>query len=179
VALDRFFTEANLTALRELALRFTAGRVDEQLREIMTGQGIDRTWAVTTRLAVVVDHRSNVRAILRRAAEMAATMRGELIALAVETPADAGHGHDRAQDLRENVEYAEELGAEVIRREAPSVIDGVVAIARERRVTHLVLRYEPPGRIAGLLRPALADQIMARLPEVEILLIGRGAAAAG
>jgi two-component system sensor histidine kinase KdpD len=177
IALDRFFTEANLTALRELSLRFTAGRVDEQLREIMTGQGIERTWAVTTRLAVIVDHRSQAPAILRRAAEMAATMRGELIAVAVETPADAGHGHDRAQDLRENLEYAEELGAEVVRREAPSLIEGVIEVARQRRVTHIVLQYEPAGRVGALLRPALADQLMARLPDVELLLIGRGAAA--
>lgn len=179
VALDRFFTEANLTALRELALRFTAGRVDEQLLEIMAGQGIDRTWAVTTRLAVLIDHRPASRAILRRAAEMAGTMRGDLIAIAVETPSDVGRGHDRAQDLRENLEHAAELGAEVIRREASSTIDGLTEAARERRITHIVLPYQASGRIGGLLRPTLADQLMARLPDVELLLIGGGAEVPG
>ncbi len=176
IALDRFFTEANLTALRELALRFTAGRVDEQLREIMTGQGIEKTWAVSDRVAVVIDQRPSVRAILRRAAEMAATMRADLIAIAVNTPRDAGRGLDHAQDLREQLEHAEELGAEVIRREAPSVVDGVVEVAREQRITHIVLPYEASGRIGGLLRSTLADQLLARLPDVEILLIGRGPA---
>ena len=172
VALDRFFTEPNLTALRELALRFTAGRVDEQLRDIMSLEGIKRTWPVTTRLAVIIDDRSSVRAILRHAAELAATMRGELIALAVDTPADVSRGHDRGQDLRENLEFAEELGAEVVRQEAPSLIDGVVEAVKRRQVTHLVLPYEPTGRLAGLLRRPFAEQLMERLPEVEVLLIG-------
>jgi two-component system sensor histidine kinase KdpD len=172
VALEKFFTEANLTALRELALRFTAGRVDEQLREIMTGQGIDRTWAVSSRLAVVVDHRPGARNLLRRAAELAASLRSDLVAIAVETPGDVGR--DRMQDLRENLEHAEDLGAEVVRREAANVVDGIVEAATERRITHLVLPYDAPGRLGALLRPGLADRLIARLPEVEVLLIGQG-----
>ena len=164
VALDRFFTEANLTALRELALRFTAGRVDEQLRDIMTEQGIKKTWAVASRLAVPVDHHRESRAVLRRGAEMAATMRADLMALVIDTPADVSRGVDRDQDLRENLAFAEELGAEVVRLEAASQVDGLVDAVQQRRITHVLMAYEPSGRLGGLLSSSLAESFGEQTP---------------
>ena len=95
-------------------------------------------------------------------------------------PADASRGHDRDQDLRENLEFAEELGAEVVRLEAPSVVEGIVEAAHRRKITHFVMAYEPAGRLGGLFGSSRADQLTERLPDgVELLLIGRGAHSTG
>src|SRR3974390_2200561 len=81
IALDRFFTEGNLTALREIALRLAAQRVEGQLEE--TG-GADELPLVTERVLVLVDEsRAGPRAI-RRAARLASLLHGSLIALVVE-----------------------------------------------------------------------------------------------
>ena len=57
LALDRFFTEPNLTALRELSLRFVTRAVDDQLEDIVSERGLDRIRPVTERVLVVVDER--------------------------------------------------------------------------------------------------------------------------
>ena len=88
IALDRFFTESNLTALRELALRFVAGRVDAQLEGIGTDADDPERERARPRPASTTSP-ATPRA-LRRAAATAAVLRAPLLALVVETPADAG-----------------------------------------------------------------------------------------
>ena len=96
VALDRFFTEANLTALRELALRLVARRVEGQL-EASGGAALP---LATERVLVLVDGQPSAARAVRRAAGVASAMHASLVALVIETPRDAGRtvgpGSDRA-----------------------------------------------------------------------------------
>ena len=86
IALERFFTEPNLTALRDLSLRFVAGQVDEELEEIVGEQGIRRLPAVSERVLVVLDGRRACRRAVRRAASLSGALHAPFIAAAVETP---------------------------------------------------------------------------------------------
>ncbi len=117
-ALDRFFTEANLTALRELALRYTAERVDAQLEGIMAQRVDTASWPVRERLLLVVDHRKSSLVAARRAASLAAALRAPLIVVAAEPETAERLPRDKAQDIREHLEFAEELGATVVHPEA-------------------------------------------------------------
>ena len=138
VALDRFFTESNLTALRELALRFVAGRVDAQLEGIGEGR---LTQAVSERVLVLVDPTSATPRALRRAAATAAILRAPLLAVVVETPSDAAMASDQARRLREHLDDANDLGAEILHVEATDIAEPLVRLARARRVTRLVLPH--------------------------------------
>ena len=115
VALDRFFTEPNLTALRELALRFVTQRVDEQMEGIVATYGLGALPRVSERIVASVDDRPISRRTLRRAAAYASTLRAPLTAVVVETPEIERLSFDRERDLRENLEFAADLGAEVVR----------------------------------------------------------------
>ena len=92
IALDRFFTESNLTALRELALRFVAGRVDAQLEDIGTAR-LRQT--VSERVLVLVDPSPATPRALRRAAATAAILRAPLLAVVVETPTESAASSER------------------------------------------------------------------------------------
>lgn len=167
LALDKFFTEANLTALREIALRIAAQRVEGQLET----SGAAPLPLVTERVLVLVDeHRTAPRAI-RRAASLAALLHGSLIGLVVETPASAHLSFDGQRDLQQAIDDATDLGAEVARVQAPDVASGLERAVRARRPTHVVLPYESRGALARLRQPDLAERLLRLDPDVEVHLV--------
>jgi two-component system sensor histidine kinase KdpD len=169
VALERFFTEANLTALRELALRLVAQRVEGQLEGTLAGQSLP---LVTDRVLVVVDGSpASIRAI-RRAAKLASVLRGALLAVAVETPEAGTRPFDRTRDLQEALDDATDLGAEVIRVEAADVASGIGQVAESRSATHIVLPHHELTGLRRLRGRPLVDVLLERLPDVEVHVVG-------
>jgi two-component system sensor histidine kinase KdpD len=156
IALERFFSEGNLTALRELALRFTARRVDEQLGVIATDAGA----SAGGRFDLVAER------------TLAAALRGPLVGLVVETPAGAMASFDGSRDLRENLDYAADLGADVLRIEAADLASGIVEAVRLRRATRVVLAASPaPRGLARLGRRTLIEELLERLPGLELHVV--------
>jgi two-component system sensor histidine kinase KdpD len=167
IALDRFFTESNLTALRELALRFVAGRVDAQLE----GTRMAPSGTVTERVLVLVDTSPATPRALRRAAATAAVLRAPLLALVVETPADASAPSELKRRIREYLDDATDLGAEIILVESSDLAEGVVQIASTRRVTRLVMPYRTSSTLERVRRSPLAERILERLPTIEVTIV--------
>ena len=170
VALDRFFTEPNLTALREIALRRVARQVDAELEVVGADQARAALGTISERVLVVVDGSAADRAAVRRAAMLSGAVRGPLLALRVELPGTpVGSTVDR--DAAETVAYAEDLGAEVVRVSGASLAEAIIDVCRRRRVTHVVLPYQGSRGIAARLHPTLADLVLASLPDVEVHLV--------
>lgn len=168
IALDRFFTESNLTALRELALRFVAGRVDAQLEDIGTAR-LRQT--VSERVLVLVDPSPATPRALRRAAATAAILRAPLLAVVVETPTESAASSERNRRLREFLDDATDLGAEIITIEASDVAEGVSTVAKARRVTRLVMPHRTSSALDRMRRSSLADRILERIPTLEITIV--------
>jgi two-component system sensor histidine kinase KdpD len=168
IALDRFFTESNLTALRELALRFVAGRVDAQLEGTEAGR---RAQSVSERVLVLVDDSLATPRALRRAAATAAILRAPLLVVVVKTPADQGAPSERTRRLREHLDDATDLGAEILVIEAADIADGVVQIAKARRVTRLILPHRTSTTLERVRKVPLAERILERLPTLEITIV--------
>ena len=166
IALDRFFTESNLTALRELALRFVAGRVDAQLEGIALGQP-----RVSERLMVLVDDGPATPRALRRAAATAAILRAPLLALLVETPASATASSEVQHRIREYLDDATDLGAEVLITRAADVVEGVVTVARARRVSRVVLPYRASNTLERVRHSTTAERILEQLPSLEVSIV--------
>ncbi|HEX7490935.1 MAG TPA: hypothetical protein VF337_04470 [Candidatus Limnocylindrales bacterium] len=176
LALDRFFTEPNLTALRDLSLRFVAGKVDDQLEGIVSERGV-HVGPVTERVMALVDESTECRRALRRAASISSALHAPLVAIAVETPGIQA-SRDRQQNLKSNLDYAVDLGAEIIRGEAADFARGLEEVVRDRRITHLVLVHRPHrGLHVG--RASLADRLLDAVPGLEVHLVGEPAATSG
>ena len=170
--LERFFTEPNLTALRDLSLRFVAGKVDDQLEGIVSERGL-HLGPVTERVMALVDESVECRRALRRAASIASALHAPLLAVAVETPG-VQLSRDRQQNIQSNIDYAVDLGSEIIRGEATDLARGLTELVEDRRVTHLVLVHWPHrGLHVG--RASLADRLLDAVPGLEVHLVGEPA----
>ena len=104
-----------------------AGRVDAQLEDIGTAPAGQ---TVSERVLVLVDPSPATPRALRRAAATAAVLRAPLLALVVETPADASGAVRADRRIREYLDDATDLGAEIVIVEAPDVAEGVVEVAK-------------------------------------------------
>ena len=171
VALEKFFTESNLTALRELSLRLVARRVEDQLEDTIAGQQMP---LVTDRVLVLIDGSPATGRAVRKAAMLAGSLHAGFIAVVVETPEFERLPFDRNRDLQEALDDAVDLGAEVVRVEAADMVTGLEQVARLHRATHLVLPHREVGGLKRLLERPLVDRLIERLPDVELHVVGAG-----
>ena len=177
-AQQNYFIPGNLAALRELALRRTAQRVDAQMVDYMRAHAIAGPWEASERLLVAVNARPGAASALRYARRLADRLRASWTAIHVETGAASEAERDSvAQALR----LAERMGAVSATVPAASEADGIVTFARANNVTHIVAMGSPP-RWWDALRPPLAGQIIRRAGDISVHVVpaaaqGRGEAA--
>jgi two-component system, OmpR family, sensor histidine kinase KdpD len=143
-AMRGFFTRGNLMALRELALRRAAERVDAELRTYKDDQEISGIWPVAERLLVCVTANPLAGRIVRSAARMAAGLRAEWIVAYVERPGDPRESEADRQRVSQTFRLAEELGAETVTLSGVNASDELLAYARAQNVTKIVV-----GKPAG------------------------------
>src|SRR5438128_3413283 len=134
-ALKHYFSPGNLTALRELALRRTAERVDEQMLSYMREHAITGPWGAGERVIVCVDPGPDAANTVRAAKRTAQGLDAELIALYVETERHTLLGELEQTRLAEALRLAEQLGAEVVRAPGRAVVEEILAFARSRNAT--------------------------------------------
>ena len=161
-ALDRFFRKGNLLALRELALRRTADRVDAEMRRYMASEGIAKTWAAGERLLVCVGPGELSRRVVRATRRMADALGGAAwIAVYVETTRHLRYNEEDRARIEENLRLAERLGGETVVLQGGQAIAGdILNLARSRNVTKLVVGKPTRPRWQEFLTGSLVDELV-------------------
>jgi two-component system sensor histidine kinase KdpD len=170
-AIDRFFRKGNLIALRELALRRTAERVDAQMRGYMAEQGIRETWAAGERLLVCVGPSPTAARLVRATRRMAARLHAEWLAVHVETPRDQRFNPTERGDILRALELAEQLGGRTVTLSGQSVAEEILAYARAHNVTRIVVGKAERLRWTERLRGSLLEALVRQSGAIEILAI--------
>jgi two-component system sensor histidine kinase KdpD len=164
-ALENFFRPANLAALREMALRRTADEVDEQLEEWMRESGREQA-GLEEHVLVYIDASAFARTLIRRAWRLAQGLHADLMVAYLRH--DLTNGEQ--VELARTVELAEDLNARVFPLDARDEAKALAGLIAAHSVQHVVLPHRRTGRLAGRLRPALVDRLLADLPHVEVHL---------
>ncbi|MEH3052980.1 MAG: DUF4118 domain-containing protein [Patulibacter minatonensis] len=176
-ALASYFREGNLLSLRELALLWTAGRVDEALRRYRAQHAIDAPWETHERVVVGLDGQPGGEALLRRGARIAERSGGQLIAVHVargDGLADAGTPEllARAQQLTTELGGQYEL---VVGDDPPRAL---VDFARSVEATQLVLGARHRSRLARLRRgPGVAERTLPTAGGIDVHVVSQEDAA--
>ncbi|MBZ0160140.1 MAG: sensor histidine kinase KdpD [bacterium] len=172
-AIGNFFRKGNLTALRELALRRTADRVDAQMRAYMSDQAIPTTWPVTERLIVLVGPSPHSAQTVRGAKRMAAALRAEWIAVYVETEAYARLSETDRRRVAENLRLAEQLGAEVVTLSGSQTNESaaVLRYASERNVTKIILGKPTRSLWRRIVAGSIVDALVRGSGDIDIYVI--------
>ncbi|MFH0803301.1 MAG: sensor histidine kinase KdpD [bacterium] len=138
-ALRKFFRPGNINALRELALRFTAQRVDHEMDQYMRVHAIEGPWPAGERIMACISSSPFSAHVIRTARRMAAGLKAEWLVAYVETPDLLRDDEVRREQLTQNLRLAEELGAEIVRLSGEDVAEELLALSRHRNVTQIVI----------------------------------------
>jgi len=170
-AAQNFFTRPNLTALRQIALRQVADRVDTQMQVLRRAGGAPGTWPVAERILVGVGPAPQSRRIVRAAKRMADRLGAEWIALFVETPGYARWPEaDRAR-VWETLRLAEQLGARTATVAGADAAAELLAYARVHNVSKFVVGKPSHPRWRDLLLGSKLDHIVRQSGDVDVYVI--------
>ncbi|RUW27609.1 sensor histidine kinase KdpD [Mesorhizobium sp. M4B.F.Ca.ET.215.01.1.1] len=170
-AIENYFSPGNLTALRELALRRTAQRVDEQLLNHMQSHAIPGPWAAGERVLVCVDARPGGAARIRYARRLADRLRAPWTALHVDTPRSAGMSEDHKDRLAANLRLAEQLGAEVTTIPGQYIAQDIVRHAKANNFTHIVIGRPTRSRWRELIEGSLTYDLIRDAGDISVHVI--------
>ncbi len=170
-ALANYFTPGNLTALRELALRHAAERVDDEMQAYMRAHAVSGTWAVTERILVGVSDGPLAERLVRAARRLAARRRVEWLAVFVETVAFAGRGEAAKERVAKTLRLAERLGGQPVTITGENVGHQLVRYAKERNVTEIVLGKPDRSWWRTLLSTSPIRDVIDRSGDIDVRLI--------
>ncbi len=171
LAARSFFRRGNLLALRELALRRTAERVDVDVQAYREEHGVAETWATTERILVCVGPAPGSGRLVRAARRMAAGLRAPWVAAYVEVAAMPALAGDAQERLDEHLRLAETLGAKIVRLSGTKISAALLEYARRHNVTRIVIGKPTHPRVRDLVRGSLLDEVVRGSAEIDVHVI--------
>jgi Osmosensitive K+ channel histidine kinase len=170
-ALKKFFRPGNINALREMALRYTARRVDHQVESYMRVHGIPGPWPAGERVMVCISANPFSAQLIRIARRMAEGLSSEWLAVYVEADR-LMPGNESARDaLARNLRLAEELGAETITLAGDDVADEILELARKRNVSQIIIGKPMQTRLWEFVHGSVVDKIIRKSQGLSVHVI--------
>jgi len=170
-AREHFFKRGNLLALRELALRRMAERVDDDVLAYRREHGVEAAWPTAERLLVAVGPAPDSARLVRATRRIAAGLRAPWIAAAVEATARPPLDDEDRATLESHLRLAESLGGEVVRLTGVDVPETILEHARRRNVTRIVLGKPRHPRWRDLLGGSLVDRVIRGSGDIDVNVI--------
>jgi len=167
-ALENFFRKGNLIALRELALRQTAERVDAQMRAYRTAQGIEQTWATAEQLLVAVSPSPYSPRLVRATRRMAAALHARWFAVHVEVSGARAMSQANQARLSSNLHLAQQLGAQVVTLAGEDAAQEILRFSREHNITKIIVGKPIVARWRDRLRTSLVDQLVRQSGNIDV-----------
>ena len=160
-ALNNFFTEQNLSKLRELTLRKAALKVSDELNEYSVAKRDGRRVQTNT-VMVCIDHHGESMDAVRYAKRLSDSLKAPLIALQITS--DAPGNSKKSERIRKHIKLAERLGATIVSKISGDKTDAVIESIAEYGITELIMT-RPKSRFFGLMFPNLTKSVMDRKPQ--------------
>lgn len=179
-AMAKFFKEGNLIALRELSLRRTALRVDEQMRDYMEARAhLTTPWLTSERLLVCISGSPFGERLLRITRRLAGEMKAPWHAVYVETPGSDRFTRENRERIWHDLRLAENMGAQVASLTSASVAEALVEYAGRHHVTKMVVGKPAKARWRELLHPPVVDQIIRLSGHIDVFVVSIAPVAKG
>jgi two-component system, OmpR family, sensor histidine kinase KdpD len=171
-AINNFFRKGNLIALRELALRQTANRVDAQMLDYREDNAIRDIWQVSERVMVCIGPNTLAERLVRAGKRLANSLRAPWIVLYVETPELQRLPAEERDAVLRILRLAEQLGAETATLSAPDMGQAIIRFARERNVNKIVMGKPSRRGWKRWLMGSVVDTLIGQAHNINIYLLG-------
>ena len=172
-AVSNFFSAGNLTALREMALRHAAERVDAQMLNYRRTHAVSGPWPTRERIIVCVGDDTASARLVRTAKRVAERRSAPWVAVYVETSRHTDLPEAQKDRIAQTMRLAEQLGGETVVLQGEDVAAEVVAFALERNASQIVVGRQRRKTWRHLMAGgSVTDRIVAKSEDFDILLVG-------
>lgn len=176
-AIEKFFRLGNLTALRELALRYLAGQVDHQMRTYMEAHAILGPWPAGERVLVCVDADPLAERLVRTGRRLAASLGAEWTVIHVETGEDALLSEAARDRIARTLRLAEELGARTATFPGTSAAEEIIRYARAQNVTKILVGVSHHPRWIQLFHGSVVERVIRASGDIDVYVISSASGA--
>lgn len=173
-ATQNYFSPSNLTALRELALRRTAQRVDDQLVTHMQAHAIAGPWSAGERVLVCINERPGAMALVRYGRRQADRLRAPWAAVHVETSKDARLSEQQKDKIASALRLAEQLGAEAVTLPGENVAQEILAYASTNNYAHVIVGMPTSPRWREIFAGSVSHDLIRAKTDVSVHVISPG-----
>jgi len=170
-AVRHYFQPGNLTALRELALRRTAQRVDDQLLSHMRAHAITGPWPAGDRMLVCISEASNTPGLVRYARRAADRLHAPWTAVYVETARTPRLGDAERDRIADHLRLAERLGASTITIPGRKIADEIVTYAETNNITQIVIGKSDRSRWFELMHGSVVHDLLRKTGSISVHVI--------
>jgi two-component system, OmpR family, sensor histidine kinase KdpD len=170
-AIRHYFSQGNLTALRELALRRTAQRVDEQLLSHMRAHAIAGPWAAGERVLVCVSEAPSTAGLIRYTRRVADRLRVPWTAIYVETTRTQRLTVAERDRIADFLRLAERLGGSTITIPGRNIAEEVVAYATANNITQIVIGKSNRSRLFELIHGSVVHELVRKTGSISVHVI--------
>ncbi len=170
-ARKNFFRKGNLLALRELALRRTAERVDVQMQDYRSIKGIKEVWPAAERIMVCIGANPRSIRLIRAAKRMAAGLRADWISVYIEAPTAVKPSESDLRQLSDHMRLAESLGAETVTLSGHKASEEILNYARTRNVTKIIVGKPTHPRWKDKIFGSLLDEVVRGSGDIDVYVI--------
>ena len=171
-ALNNFFRKGNLSALRELALRQVATDQATKAHDYREREGLEQA-AIPEKVMVAIASRGSAKRILRAGSRIAGRLASDWYAVYVETPREEPgriDPHDHAV-LQENIRFAKDLGAQIVKLKGRNVADLLIDFARREGITHVVFGQSARSRWDLLLHGSVINRFLREVRDATVQVV--------
>jgi two-component system, OmpR family, sensor histidine kinase KdpD len=170
-AIENFFRKGNITALREMALRIVADRVDKQLHDYMQHKRIRGPWKTGLHLLVAIDYRQQSKRLLRWAKNLSYSMGASIEAIYVET-LHVLTPKEREQ-LDKNIRLTKQLGIKFRIITNTDIVKAIVDFAQKENVTHIIVGKPRVRNILSMFRLGnLVNRLIRYSGNIDVYIVG-------
>ena len=170
-AVRHYFQPGNLTALRELALRRTAQRVDDQLLSHMQAHAIAGPWAAGDRVLVCVSEAGNTPALIRYARRVADRLHAPWTAIYVETARTQRLSDAERDRIADYLRLAERLGASTITIPGRKIADEIIAYAEANNITQIAIGKSDRPRWFEMLHGSVVHDLVRKTGSISVHVV--------
>ncbi len=172
LALQQFFRQGNISALREMSLRFTAQRVDKDLSEYMEDHRIKGPWPASGRVMVCLSGSPFSAQLIRAANRLATGLRSEWIAVHIEAEKmDFPTGDKERDSIAKNMRLAEDLGAKTMTVIGENITDEMLSLARKQNITAIVIGKPKHRKLVDFFRGSIVDTIIRNCGDINVYVV--------
>jgi two-component system sensor histidine kinase KdpD len=163
----KLYDEGILAALREMALREIAGRVDEDVLEARKKDHIEKPWATHDKVMICITSSRRQFRLIRRGFRVSQRLHGDIVAVHVE---DKPHTPQEEQIVREDFALAERLGIPTVRLKGPAA-QTIIQYAKDHNITELIIGHSNKTKLQELTRGSIVSDLARELKAVDILIV--------